>query len=378
VLDEFGRMGNIYCKSALGKIENRVKEHEIDPKLALDALRGGLDKLASGILANNEGFGKFTTINPKQKYIEFRTAGGEDYSEDITKLQNTLGRYAQAMYIASHPDMYRTEYQKKMYKLLSESEDSTDTIKELSKLSAGKASDQDIQTWYSHMKEVLKKSETKRVATKGNKLMVWSVSTKRNPHVSADVFAMSGDEAIEIARKYDKSWQKYEPRTFIAKPVRQATPEEVERYNSASDTESKTVVPRWEVYDKTTDKSVYIFDNPENNMTSARQIGQMWHSSRDIQIPRNQLGLRPVEQDQYTVQRPQQSDPRPVETEPQNFPAAGNTFTGQWKVVSAATGEVLYTFGGVGNSQGDANRVARGWAERTGFDDTIEVYPIMR
>jgi hypothetical protein len=200
VLDEFGRMGNIYCKSALGKIENRVKEHEIDPKLALDALRGGLDKLASGILANNEGFGKFTTINPKQKYIEFRTAGGEDYSEDITKLQNTLGRYAQAMYIASHPDMYRTEYQKKMYKLLSESEDSTDTIKELSKLSAGKTSDQDIQTWYSHMKEVLKKSETKRVATKGNKLMVWSVSTKRNPHVSADVFAMSGDEAIEIAR----------------------------------------------------------------------------------------------------------------------------------------------------------------------------------
>jgi hypothetical protein len=68
----------------------------------------------------------------------------------------------------------------------------------------------------------------------------------------------------------------------------------------------------------------------------------------------------------------------PVETEPQNFPAAGNTYSGNWKIVSGATGEVLYTFGGIGNSQSDANRVARDWAERTGFDDTIEVYPIMR
>jgi hypothetical protein len=65
-------------------------------------------------------------------------------------------------------------------------------------------------------------------------------------------------------------------------------------------------------------------------------------------------------------------------TEPGNSPAAGNTFSGNWKIVSGATGEVLYTFGGVGNSQSDANRVARNWAERTGFDDTIEVYPIMR
>jgi hypothetical protein len=67
----------------------------------------------------------------------------------------------------------------------------------------------------------------------------------------------------------------------------------------------------------------------------------------------------------------------PIETEPQNFPAAGNSFSGEWKVVDGLNREV-YRFGGVGNSQSDANRVAREWAQRTGFDGTLEVYPVMR
>jgi hypothetical protein len=67
----------------------------------------------------------------------------------------------------------------------------------------------------------------------------------------------------------------------------------------------------------------------------------------------------------------------PVQTEPQNFPAAGNEFSGEWKVVDGLNREV-YRFGGVGNSQADANRVAREWARRTGFDGNLEVYPVMR
>jgi hypothetical protein len=67
----------------------------------------------------------------------------------------------------------------------------------------------------------------------------------------------------------------------------------------------------------------------------------------------------------------------PIETEPQNFPAARNEFTGEWKVVDGLNREV-YRFGGIGNSQSDANRVAREWAQRTGFDGNLEVYPVMR
>lgn len=67
----------------------------------------------------------------------------------------------------------------------------------------------------------------------------------------------------------------------------------------------------------------------------------------------------------------------PVQTEPQNFPAAGNEFSGEWKVVDGL-GREVHRFGGIGNSQSDANRVAREWARRTGFDGNLEVYPVMR
>lgn len=56
----------------------------------------------------------------------------------------------------------------------------------------------------------------------------------------------------------------------------------------------------------------------------------------------------------------------------------GNTFTGRWRVVSSNTGETVYEFGGAGNRQADANRIAAEWAHRTGFDDPVEVYPVMQ
>ena len=62
---------------------------------------------------------------------------------------------------------------------------------------------------------------------------------------------------------------------------------------------------------------------------------------------------------------------------------AGNSFSGQWKVM--IDGEEVYRFGGIGNNQGDANRVGRDWVlnqirnrrlnPADGAD--IEILPIM-
>ena len=52
-------------------------------------------------------------------------------------------------------------------------------------------------------------------------------------------------------------------------------------------------------------------------------------------------------------------------------------FTGRWQVQDIQ-GRVLHTFGGIGNSQADANRVARQWAEQNGFRQSFEVVPEMR
>jgi hypothetical protein len=60
--------------------------------------------------------------------------------------------------------------------------------------------------------------------------------------------------------------------------------------------------------------------------------------------------------------------------------AASGRFTGEWRV-TLPSGEEVYRFGGVGNSQGDANRVAAQWLRNNGYgvsDEGFEVLPVMR
>ena len=78
--------------------------------------------------------------------------------------------------------------------------------------------------------------------------------------------------------------------------------------------------------------------------------------------------------------RPDTASDSMPELEPQvaqNFPQAGSQFSGEWKVVDGL-GREVHRFSGIGNAQSDANRVAREWAQRTGFDGNLEVYPVMR
>ena len=131
VLREFGRSGNHFCEAAIKKIRQSVKGNKEAIGSALELMKHNLLELAQKALEiNNHGFGKYTSINPQggggdfrsgqvpSKYIEFRSAGGSNYFEDIDKLKNTLLRYAQAMHIASRPDLERKEYYKKLYKLI--------------------------------------------------------------------------------------------------------------------------------------------------------------------------------------------------------------------------------------------------------------------
>ena len=301
VLQEFGRLGNTYCKSALKIIETRVSEGKVDAKKALEALRHGLDRIASEVVASNEGFGKFVTINPKKRYIEFRSAGGEDYSKDINKLQDTLMRYAQAMWIASDSSRERNEYQKKLYKLLDRSNDTTDAITELARMAAGKETDEDIRTWQERVRNVLRTTQRMR---KG--------------------------KAVEL--------------------------EPAEKKQATSD----NGVPQWEIYDRDTGHVLHMFTDHESSAVPTmlnwlRSIG-----AEDPSTYAERFGVRAKEVP--THRTAQQS---------------GGEFTGRWKIVSGRTGETLHTFGGIGNSQSDANRTAAQWARQSGFDDPIEVYPIM-
>lgn len=125
VLEQFRRTANSYAQSAFDEIKSKINQRRINlipadnaVTKALDAMRTKLNSLATRSFVSSAGFGKYYTINPKDNYIEFRSAGGKDYIKDIPKLQNTMLRYARAMSIGMDLDAEKQEYAKKLYKLL--------------------------------------------------------------------------------------------------------------------------------------------------------------------------------------------------------------------------------------------------------------------
>jgi hypothetical protein len=167
ILREFGRTASIYTVSALKRIRQRigVKEDRSGPDIAgaMELMRHNLIELAQKQLAiSNHGFEKFTSINPKggvdsrdphtrgekeqaPKYIEFRSAGGTNYFEDIEKLQNTLMRYARAMSIAANPAAERREYYTKLYKLLTPKGEATSGVELFTEYASGKINKQELK-----------------------------------------------------------------------------------------------------------------------------------------------------------------------------------------------------------------------------------------
>jgi hypothetical protein len=157
VLNEFGRSANRYAEAAMKKIRQKVKGSDVSG--AMELMRYNLLELAQKQLEiNNHGFGKYTSINPQggvdstrpekerpAKYIEFRSAGGSNYFEDVEKLQNTLLRYARAMSIASSPSAERREYYTKLYKLLTPAREAMGGVELFTEFAAGKISKEELK-----------------------------------------------------------------------------------------------------------------------------------------------------------------------------------------------------------------------------------------
>jgi hypothetical protein len=214
VLQSFNRVANTYCKSAISKIKNSAKGADITT--SFNQMRNHLSQLASNSLAKPSGFGKYTSINPKDKYIEFRSAGGMNYFEDMSKIQNTLLRYAYATTIASEPKLEREEYAKKLYKLLSAAMPEDQNIIQLfSQYSSGVMP---VSTLKDYLKQVHYKREVEKNKSIDKK-MWWNVT--RGIH-SIELVA-TGE--LEAKNKAALEWGIRDPRgmltrSMIARPIR--------------------------------------------------------------------------------------------------------------------------------------------------------------
>jgi hypothetical protein len=135
ILEQFGREGNTYCKSIFNKIR---KSAQGEPSRVAEMMRqfqGGLNQLASKILhtGNTE---KYSSINNRGGWIEFRGPGGDWLGEDLGPVKNTLLRAVVATDIATKPDEYKQEYYKKLYKTLNPKGDD-DSIQYFARYAAG-------------------------------------------------------------------------------------------------------------------------------------------------------------------------------------------------------------------------------------------------
>ena len=118
ILQQFGRQANTYCKSAIQKVRSNIglrNPGEVEKLLKM--MKNGLAKEASDLI--HSGYtDKYTSINTKTGYVEFRSPGGDWLNEDTEKLTNTLYRFVVALDAACDPQKYKEEYYKKLYKLL--------------------------------------------------------------------------------------------------------------------------------------------------------------------------------------------------------------------------------------------------------------------
>jgi hypothetical protein len=440
-------------------------------------MRNHLNQFASRAIAQPSGFGKYTSINPKSNYIEFRSAGGSDYFADMDKIQNTLMRYARATDIAMDPAAEKAEYAKKLYKLLTQTEtqqvvdpktgrtrtevkgkNDNDAISIFSRFVAGELPKSALKSFLKQIqygREVEKNPPKEKIqwkvthpnrsstitlmassAEEAIKLakqeyndtmnpddayraepVVPATQTPQTDQLSAPVpddprgnfvlrrregnegvgpvlyrfSAGTTGDAIEAARRWTTA-RGIERRSVYLDSIESLSPEELNARptNLPSQTDAEN---RMALGDQTADANYEIIDNRNqtsvfrfiaNTTEDARRKLADWKAAAGLPADTQDYGIRRIAS-RSSAEIPEvpldiAQNFSPIESEPQNFPAArstGGEFTGRWKIVSGATGEVLHTFGGIGNSQSDANRVAADWIRRTGFDDAVEVYPEM-
>lgn len=149
VLEQFDRISNTYTRSALGKME-KINSPDLVRKMpgVFDALKGGLDKAAmklieSALVPRGD---KYVSVNIKNKYIEFRSAGG-NYLEKFETIKNTMLRYVRVMNLAADPNEAKEEYAKKLFKLLAKGIDKSaqaDTIKWFTMFSIGEMTKEEL------------------------------------------------------------------------------------------------------------------------------------------------------------------------------------------------------------------------------------------
>ena len=217
VLELFGRSGNHYAKAATEKIRKSLQaKPELAPQL-MDQMRGHMEDLATKAIHSGTT-DKYTSINTKSGYIEFRSPGGDWLGANFDKIENTLLRFTVALSAAIDPQAYRKEYLKKLHKLLGSDQEKggPDILQLFANYSAGELDKAAL------IRQVREKQLARNVERgKQTGKMWWRVGLKSNPNYAIEVVGANRAEAISAAKANDTYLNRYNKDTdFTAKPIR--------------------------------------------------------------------------------------------------------------------------------------------------------------
>lgn len=208
ILERFDRLSNNYCKSAMQKIQSKLQSGVKleQTKEILNQMKNHLNHFASRFL---QGIStqKYTSINVKDKYIEFRSPGNNWLEQDLDLIQNTLTRFVVALDAACDPGLYRQEYLKKLYKLLTVGNDNRDSVKYFADYLAGKIPKDSL-------KKFIRQININRAAERNTnieKKYTWEITTPNafeGDPILYKVTAATKKLALEIAAEVYKITEK--------------------------------------------------------------------------------------------------------------------------------------------------------------------------
>jgi hypothetical protein len=459
ILRQFDRLNNTYTKSAMSKVKDLVVKNPDRAAAVLDKMKSHLDTAASQMLHGTKT-DKYTSINVKDGYVEFRSPGGDWLSEDLDKLESTLLRFVVALDAAIDENKYREEYQKKLYRLLAPKGQGKDTTEYFSKYVAGEMPKAALKSfikqaqlersikrqtaptgekyWWLVAKEGLNADngsqvevvaateqealnkaarewghesaatlpkiqarvisryhqEPKKAENAGN-YGVWITSSERFARVPGE-YSRESDiplrrfpsrDAAEFYLDQLRSQNPgmrtdievreipadYQPGAPAGQPVaaRTTAPEPAFGSNTAaaSDSPGNWFQGNWGIWIDTLRKFAREPGTDTVHRFPSREAVLQYSSA--ARNPGSGVEAREIPDD-YESNFGSHLTPR-------SAPATTGNFTGYW-LIKDGQGRVLHRFGGVGNAQSDANRVAMTWltSHPRYMQDGVEVVPEMQ
>jgi hypothetical protein len=203
---------------------NNIRNRPDTAEVMLDRMRENLSRAASRVIHNTRT-DKYTSINVKNGYIEFRSPGGDWLDTNFNKIQQTLERFVVALDAAVDPEKYRQEYLKKLHRALSGTEiehnkdpvtgkktfkvtTKTEFANLLAEYMAGKINREDLSRIVGYATAQRQVSKNKP-AIKQEYRMVNPVTDEEYTKFTADSIEKADAKAKLYAAEHDIDWSDY-------------------------------------------------------------------------------------------------------------------------------------------------------------------------